>query len=326
MKIIKPGAEYLDPNAVTAEQFIERVGRTCYKSEDKITPDSAVAFVKQMVQRGHWAMLEHAYVYLRLTPRVPYILDKMPESSKRFLHISGIYMSANMRAMQEWLFEAINCPRLSEQERDIVIAMMHEMQLKHPAIFGESDVSETYAADMSMNREEFIKELEETNNLAALRECVPHTILFHVDRGVTHELVRHRPASFAQESTRYCNYSRGKYGNEITVVEPFWAEDPEKSARLYVPWEDGCRSAEASYMAMLEAGAVAQEARAVLPTSVKNDIVVTATEAEWEHILNLRAYGTTGAPHPDMRRVMLMAAPLLRQQSHERLYKTDYTD
>ena len=131
-----------------------------------------------------------------------------------------------------------------------------------------------------------------------------YSILFTCDRGVTHEMVRHRDASFAQESTRYCNYSQGKYGNEITVIEPmFWAEDSIE----YEIWKKTCENIEGAYMQLINAGAVPQQARSILPNSTKAEIVITAQIYEWEHIFNLRVHGTTGAPHPQIRQVMAPA-------------------
>lgn len=224
MRIIKPGYEFIgfpeDPKEIYRK--IERAGRTCYKSEDKITDESAEKFVRALVKNHHEAMLEHA----------------------------------------------------------------------------------------------------------------SFSVVFTVDRGVSHELVRHRLAAFAQESTRYCSYNKGKFSKEITVIEPcFYDAIPEKEKKMcqkalnlmdpkdhqitdflentvtdlhrrYAMWYDACVSAENEYMMMLDLGATPQEARDVLPNSLKTDIVVTADAREWRHILNLRAAGTTGKPHPQMAEVM----------------------
>ena len=117
------------------------------------------------------------------------------------------------------------------------------------------------------------------------------------DRGVTHELVRHRIASYSQESTRYCNYSRDQFGRELTFVKPcFWRED----SQLYGIWEDAMRAAENAYFRMLDAGASPQEARSILPNSLKTEIVVTMDLREWRHFFKLR---TAPAAHPQMREV-----------------------
>jgi thymidylate synthase (FAD) len=125
------------------------------------------------------------------------------------------------------------------------------------------------------------------------------TVRFVVDRGVSHELVRHRLASFSQESTRYCNYSKDKFGNEITVIEPcFW---PEKGDAYWI-WRGACENAETSYFLLIENGAKPQEARSVLPNSLKTEVVMTANPREWRLIFHLRC---DRAAHPQMREVML---------------------
>lgn len=124
------------------------------------------------------------------------------------------------------------------------------------------------------------------------------------DRGVTHELVRHRLASYSQESTRYCNYSGEKFGRELTFIYPSWTHTPEAmDSRKYAIWEDALRIAEVRYMEMLDAGATPQEARAVLPNSLATKIAMTANLREWAHIFKLRC---DLPANPDMRQVMKM--------------------
>lgn len=142
----------------------------------------------------------------------------------------------------------------------------------------------------------------------AMLEHFSFSVKFTVDRGVSHELVRHRIASFAQESTRYCNYG---HEEEITVVEPFYFKEcRDKEPWKYHNWADACCAAEADYMRLIEDGASPQEARAVLPNSLKTEIVVTANLREWRNIFKLRAVGVTGKPHPQMLEVMV---PLLEE-------------
>lgn len=198
MRIIDAGYKILTPiseNGIEELQHIERIGRVCYKSEDKITSDgeSAKRFVRMLIKNNHGAMLEHSSL----------------------------------------------------------------------------------------------------------------SVLFTVDRGVTHEMVRHRMASFAQESTRYANYSKDKFGNEITVIAPKFDND-----YMYTDWKEACEFAERKYLRLLELGVSPQIARSVLPTSTKADITITTNYREWRHILNLRAAGTTGTPHPQIAEVMV---PLLKE-------------
>ena len=192
MKVINAGYDILgNVDGIQMLKEIERIARTCYKSEDKITDDSYIKMIKALVERKHEAMLEHASVSVKII-------------------------------------------------------------------------------------------------------C---------DRGVSHELVRHRLASFAQESTRYCNYG---HANEITVIKPcFWDEN----SSLYRKWYNQCSKAELVYLDMLKDGAQPQEARSVLPNSLKTEINITMNLREWRHFFKLRACGATGKPHPQMLEI---AVPMLK--------------
>ena len=140
-------------------------------------------------------------------------------------------------------------------------------------------------------------------------EHINITVRFVCDRGITHELVRHRLASYSQESTRYVNYSKGKFGKEITVVKPlFWPKDSPE----YSEWLTAMRQVEDTYMRLIELGARPEEARSVLPNSLKTEIVMTCNIREWRHVLSLRCSKDS---HPQMREIML---PLLKE-FHERL-------
>lgn len=142
------------------------------------------------------------------------------------------------------------------------------------------------------------------NGHESMLEHVSFSVKFIVDRGVSHEIVRHRLASFAQESTRYCNYG---HSGEITVIKPcFWSEDSAN----YMNWYDEMKTAERRYLELIADNASPQEARSVLPNSLKTEIVMTANLREWRHFLRLRAVGTAGKPHPQMREVTI---PLLRE-------------
>ena len=181
----------------------------------------------------------------------------------------------------------------------------------------------------------------------AIIEHFGMTVRFTVDRGVSHEIIRHRIASFAQESTRYCNYSQGKFGNEITVIDPcfFDVSDTERhlvaglyeelsqaieqqrdvnpvivdiankfkmndNIKGYWDWYYACKESEKGYLEMLRHGCKPEQARSVLPNSLKTRLIMTANMREWRHFLNLRAAGTTGKPHPQMLEV---AVPLLNE-------------
>lgn len=194
MKVVKPYYEILteiSDGGIKELQFIEKIARVCYKSEDKITDDgeSAKKFVARLIKSGHEAMIEHSIL----------------------------------------------------------------------------------------------------------------TVKFVCDRGVSHELVRHRHCSFAQESTRYCNYSSDKFGNEIAFVEPVYFEDKAKKYG-YCGWNEACTQSEDIYMLLLNHDYTPQEARAVLNNSLKTEIVVTANYREWRHIFKLRCAKDS---HPQMRELMV---------------------
>ena len=203
MKIIKPSYEILTPisdGGIKELQHIEKIGRVCYKSEDRITDDgeSAKKFVKMLISNGHEAMIEHSSL----------------------------------------------------------------------------------------------------------------SVKFVVDRGVSHELVRHRIASFAQESTRYCNYSKDKFGNEITVILPCFFDTGMgilSNSLVYQEWKLACECAEERYFNLLKMGATPQQARTVLPNSLKTEITITANYREWRNFFKLR---TAEAAHPQMREITI---PLLKE-------------
>lgn len=141
---------------------------------------------------------------------------------------------------------------------------------------------------------------------AVLEHCA-FTVKFTCDRGVSHELVRHRLASFCQESTRYCNYGSGKFGEQITVINPCFLERDTEQREF---WEDACLAAETAYFNMLNRGCSPQEARSVLPNSLKTEVVMTANIREWRHFLKLRC---DTAAHPQMRELALK----LLKMAHE---------
>src|SRR5512136_137106 len=164
--------------------------------------------------------------------------------------------------------------------------------------------SEPLAADGKASA--FVRMLRDRGHTAML-EAADATVLFIVDRGVSHELVRHRLASYAQESTRFCNYSKDRFGGEVTFIRPpFWEGDDPRFAR----WLTAMQFAETGYLGLLGMGATPQEARAVLPNSLKTEIKMKCNFTEWRHVFSLRA---TPAAHPQMRQVMV---PLLRDFAH----------
>ena len=154
---------------------------------------------------------------------------------------------------------------------------------------------------------EFLAGIIKRGHEAVLEHC-SFTVKFICDRGVSHEIVRHRLASYCQESTRYCNYGKEGFGKEITVIRPHYLL-PGSSGMAF--WEHACKSAETAYLNLLERGYTPQEARAVLPNSLKTEVVMTANIREWRHFLKLR---TSAAAHPQMREVATVLLKELQQK------------
>lgn len=169
-----------------------------------------------------------------------------------------------------------------------------------------------YQSEPKGDTEKFVKRLIEREHLTPL-EFASITVKIVCDRGVSHELIRHRLASFQQSSTRYCNYSKDKFGNEITVILPSQFANIEHGSQRtaeyfqYQEWKRAMINAENSYMNMLEWGATPEQARSVLPSSLKTEIIMSCNLREWLHIFKLRC---SEKSHPDMRAIMI---PLLKE-------------
>lgn len=292
MKLCKPLFEIWEQSAGLEGVYkhIEKVGRVCYKSEDKITEDSAKPFVDRMIKSGHEAMLEHGTVYL-------YVRRKGNES----LEVDRYLMNPYSRVIF----------RQFPNSRDMEIYITTNLRVL---------VENGWLKDL-----EYICEPTEFHERRV-------TVHFVCDRGVSHEFVRHRVMSFAQESTRYCNYSKDKFGNELTFIIPCWLDIPTGH---YAYWDgDWCdidkmkiqlpegehkdidaflwtlNNAETHYTLLINSGWKPQEARAVLPNSLKTELVVTGFVSDWNHFFDLRARGTTGAPHPQAKE---LAEPLMKE-------------
>lgn len=286
--------------------FIEACGRTCYKSEAAITQDSAVKFVSGLIHRGHEAMIEHwSYIfkccqssYYQFWSVVNALEDLGYTFYLRRTAMSGRYIiSGNVRAWRDLI--------RASKEAAIDLPEWVYVVLTQPTI--DKQVFFSDLLDFSEKRAAFTKTKEIwKDELIGFEKDVHYdiTIKFTCDRGVTHEIVRHRPASFAQESTRYCNYSKDQFGGEITTIQPFFLCDGTKGM---MHWKDSMFKCEANYFKLLNWGCSPQEARSVLPNSLKTEIIMTANIKEWKHFFNLRALGTTGSPHPQMKEVALPA-------------------
>lgn len=287
MKLIKPKAELLiQPSGLEGVyKQIEKCGRTCYRSEDKITEDSAKPFVDRMCASKHTAMLEHGTVYL-----------KIPVTNWGYLHYSG-----------------------EDSEYDFDYYPYHLCFEK----YSKMKIVDNYAYVTTNFR--VIIENNWLNDLQYI--CEPtefhekrYTFRMITSIGVTRELNRHRVNSIAEQSTRYCNYSKDKFGEEITVVIPSWCECLVEGnsydmtiAKICGESEDikpleqrfimsNC-FAEEIYMEYIHDGWVPQQAREVLPLCTATEIVHTAFASDWKHFFDLRLFGKTGNPHPNMKQL-----------------------
>lgn len=282
MKVIKPSIQYLGkvPTDLTGNlKFIEKCGRLCYKSEDKITEDSALPFVGRLIKNKHLAMVEHSNFVVRAD------WSGLASLSK-FIVEAGKYL--NVIATNGYLFIGGSLTAWFEQYlayKYTLVQWLVSFADCYGEVFG---LPKNYLSSMHWQ----ICPFDEIPN-----ELHRHSVKFICDRGVSHELVRHRPCSFAQESTRYVNYG----GKDIEFIEPEgfdnWSVDAQEI------FFESCNEAEVNYQDLLDEGLKPQAARAALTNALKTEIIVTADVAEWNHIKSLR---TAAAAHPDMRRVMDM--------------------
>ena len=192
--------------------------------------------------------------------------------------------------------------RIVEPKVEIITPLDGEAVLKHLELVGRTCYKSEDRID-DQSAEKFVAGIIRRGHEAVI-EHYNVTVRFTTDRGITHEIVRHRIASYAQESTRYCNYSKDKFSNEIAVVRP---TDIKEGTKEFEDWKQAMEAAEKAYFLLLEDGCKAQTARSVLPTCTKTEIMVTMNLREWRHFLKLRG---AGAAHPDIR---VIALDLLEQ-------------
>lgn len=294
MKLIKPSFEIWEqePSLEGVFKQIERAGRVCYKSEDKIAEGTAKAFVDRMIASGHGAMLEHGTVYLKCKTEVINMCIHPEDGEEEYFNELEKYEYNSYSVTNddgEYLYVTTNLRVLVEND------WLDDLQYQcEPTEYHEKRI----------------------------------TVKFICDRGVSHEFVRHRVFSFAQESTRYCNYSRDKFGNECTFIIPPWTEF--KEGNYPISWDGlygSCNTlveydswffwhlalAERDYFKLLEKGWIAQQARAVLPNSLKTELVMTGTIEQWKGFFKLR---DASSAHPQAYE---LAHPL-----HEEFIKRGY--
>lgn len=288
MRLIESSYEILMEQDVL--KSIEAAGRTCYKSEDKITEDSAAQFVEMIKGRGHGAMLEHGTVYLEI------------EGSWNVLDYNeaGKYVKNPYSKVVGPVYSRSDYVEGQRQYSTAYITTNYRVLVENGWL---DDLK--YACEPTEHHARRI------------------SVRFICDRGVSHELVRHRVFSFAQESTRFCNYSKDKFGNELTFILPDWAVDSDVLAAIgedghfnktsYLSEDRGepnvaeplIRSllcAETMYLDLTANGCKAQQARQVLPNALKTEIVMTGFLSDWKGVFKLRCAENA---HPDMRKLMI---------------------
>ena len=251
MKLIESSVQIIEEK--DPYKMIELAGRTCYKSENNITEDSAKEFVDRMIKLGHGAILEHGTIYLTIAKTAMNIGDPIFYIRNKYSKVNEddyfYYITTNMRVIVE-------NNRLDDLQYQVEPTEHHEKRI---------------------------------------------TAKFICDRGVSHEFVRHRVFSFAQESQRYCNYNKDKFNNELTFIKPSWwnynSSIIESGERYFCEILQKC---EDYYKSLLDMGYKPQEARAVLPNATKTELVMTGFESDWEEFFKLRC---SGSAHPDARKL-----------------------
>lgn len=302
MKIVKQSSSVI--SGLKPLEHIEKIGRICYKSEDKIMEGTANKFVKMLFDNKHHAMLEH-YRFIMLVTLDTYLcLHDMKLDHMKFSSFDGrLIISFNPRTLIDLENRIDQNGRTSLtclKYRKILIDYIID-QYQCNELFG---IDDDYYPDSVESGKYICSLIPNSSNCMSHDEYRIHgwkSIHFITDRGISHEIVRHREeTSFAQESTRYCNYGTEKFGGEIVVLDQGFV----KGTNEFEYWMASCEESERNYFNLLSAGILPQMARSVLPTCLKTEIVVTAPIYEWEHIINTRYYGKTGKPHPLMVELM----------------------
>lgn len=302
MKLIESSVQIIEEK--DPYKMIELAGRTCYKSEDKITENSAKEFVDRMIKLGHGAMLEHGTIYLNI-PEQTYTETLEDEFGKFNNPNNGI----------------VDRYRKNKYSKVNSVAANEELRKKYPKVrpfkLTHHYITTNLRVIVENGWEEDLK-----------WQCDPTehhekriTAKFICDRGVSHEFVRHRVFSFAQESQRYCNYNKDKFNNELTFIKPTWLDIPTgdytywdgdwcdiDNMKIQLPSDNGVadnflwclNNAGMQYRLLINKGLKPQEARAILPNAIKTELVMTGFESDWEHFFELRC---SGAAHPDAKKL-----------------------
>lgn len=244
-------------------KFITKVGYTCYKTNKEITDEVAAKFVDGLIKSGHGAMLEHGTVFLAI-----------PAEKMKNEQVSRII--SNLISYHLWT-------RYTEK------IMNDKMYLI---------IITNFRVIVDNNLQQFMKDYWYIPTQDE-RKCRP-TVKFITDRGVSHESVRHRTLSFAQESTRYCNYLKNRFGASVTFIQPDWIKSEDQAE-----FEEDCATIEKIYFKWVNKGYPAQLSRYFLINGTKTELVITGFVDDWQHFFDLRALDKTGPAHPDMKKLAL---------------------
>lgn len=328
MNIIEPSVEQIQQQynketlAEDMMKHIEICGRNCYKSEDKITDNSYKRFVDALCKSNHGAMLEHGTIYITI-PIGTWFSD-----NKYFVKNKLIdFFKQNKYSVVRNIIDTKEIKTITNGLDSIthVSLNVYYITTNYRVIYENAeeitDVYKEYITPPSQHHEK------------------RYTFKFICDIGVSREFNRHRVNSIAEESTRYCNYSKDKFNNEINVIAPKWLSDiidiekynehlkinlfeycdvirqreDEKEFSYINYWLFANLSAEYSYMNLIRLGFSPQEARSVLPLGTKTTLIHTAFESDWKHFIDLRLKGTTGAPHPQAKQISKILEEKLKE-------------
>jgi thymidylate synthase (FAD) len=314
-------------------KYLEKIGRVCYKSEDKITDESCVKFIQGIRNRKHWAVLEHyifvmevpGWIYDDIARLVYHVNTSNPDLAEkiRFIHVSECDDGKKLVSGSATAFNYLwACKYIRENPNSGVNSICIRLLDMYPELMYVPDGVDPYEPDAIKLSSATIRFLSRTEveGLPVGQRLIHDWMSVRIvtDRGVTHELVRHRPFSFAQESTRYVNY--GNKGCQFLI--PCWFSDEDKSVLKNGGWIDSdvqklsptaqmwtqaMYNAANSYQSLVNNDWVPQMGRSVLPNSTKTEIVMTGNMNEWVHFFNMRV---PKAAHPQMREV---AVPMLKE-------------
>jgi len=301
MKVIDPHFEILeDLDLQSLAVRIEACGRICYKSEDKISPESAEPFIRNIIKHGHNSVTEMAVLTLRIRYDSESFASQIFYLVPKFLHIDKVekqelLVTGSVRAFRE-LYQANPSVKM-------VKAIAEFLGRHHPLFYEDLFPARGLVKQEGVQVEKVALEAVEALPADLLAKHRHVAVLFIVNRAITHEIVRHRPVSYLQESQRYCRYSQDKFGSEVTFIKPMFFK---RGSQEYSLWEEAMQETEKIYLKLLETSSP-QAARTVLPNSCKTELITFANLLEWLHIFKLR---TSKGAEPSMREVMI---PLLHK-------------